>query len=352
LSPAWQRPRGLTETVSPSRQTAEAPSSRTSQLTAPALQVLAVLARGDGTASCTLADLAARAGVLPRTAHDVVRRLTAAGWIGAAPPEEHAGSRAHAVRLTRAGRTAARHSLDAARDAIALARDALGPSGSPIPVSVGSRVTGLDVSVALIIRAFLGTPAKPCHYSELAARTGIPGTSLERAISRMKAAGWVADALPPAPTGARGRPPSPLTLTLAGPVRVTARGGTPAQGRAHPNPRRSDGYCSEQAPSPWPAMTAGPGVSRPGDSACRPVPGIADARGGVVEGEVGDPLLGVLGNGRLDDPARLGEGEECGMANCRVAVMFCGAIRPFVLRGCTSTRVEAAEPDASQLAGT
>jgi DNA-binding MarR family transcriptional regulator len=181
------------------------------QLTAAALGVLAVLAEGDGTGRYPLAALIIRAAVPPRTATDVIARLTAAGWAEAQPAGEQADG-ARAVRLTPAGRTGARGALEAARAGIALARSALGPSSRPIPVPPGTPVTGPDVSAALIIRAFLGTPAAPCHYSELAARTGIPGTTLHRAIARMKAAGWVADARPPAP----GRPPSPFALTPAG----------------------------------------------------------------------------------------------------------------------------------------
>jgi DNA-binding MarR family transcriptional regulator len=197
------------------RTAAAGAAPREQFLTAPALRVLAVLADGSGGTPLSAHGLSARSGIRRDTVRDIARRLAAAGWTEAVPGAAAAGGERAGIRLTAVGRAEARRVLDAARGPIALARAALAPSSGPIPVPAASRVTGIDLCAALIFRAFPGTPARPCSYAELAARTGAAGTTFQTAMARMRKAGWVADD-PRPPARALGRRPSLVALTPAG----------------------------------------------------------------------------------------------------------------------------------------
>lgn len=179
-----------------------------------ALRVLAVLSEGDGRAGYRLAQIAARSGVDQSTVSHVVGRLAAAGWARAVPGGNGTGSAARAFRLTSGGRAGARGALDAARAGVAAARKALRPGGDPVPVPLSGPVAGPGISAALLIRAFLGTPGKPCGYGELSARTGMSWSAVTRLVALMEVEGWVARF--PAPGAAGKRAPARLALTPAG----------------------------------------------------------------------------------------------------------------------------------------
>lgn len=291
MSQAGQRPGALTGTVSRrpkrvnARKVPDGSAPRKLRMTPEALRVLAVLAGDDPSASHRLAGLAGRTGVLHSAVTQVVTWMAAEGWLVPVP----ADGGARAFRLTSEGQAAVQGALDAAQAGIASARAALYPSPRAIPVPPEGQIAGPDIADALIIRAFLGTPAHPCDSRELSARTGIKGASLDRAVARVKAAGWVAGVPDPAGASARMRPSSLLTLTPAGraaapavldaarsrlagivgglggtalgPAAVT-RAGSPARGRLEGAPRSGSALATRNAIRTMPAAgrTAAPAV--------------------------------------------------------------------------------------------
>ena len=170
------------------------PGGRVSWLTPQAARIVEVFLASPARARYHL-ELTDLTGVPGATVHLVLTRLVAAGWLASSQ-----GGTLRLYTLTAAGRAAAPAALAAARAAAA------SPAGR------------LGLQEVRIIRVFFDSPRRARCYDELTDLTGMPKTTVRKALGRLTENGLLAAAPEAAGSrrGARGRRRLLYALTPAG----------------------------------------------------------------------------------------------------------------------------------------